>query len=154
MSRHRELPPLRVRPGVSLRLAAYLSAVHALALAAVLLLPLGGAPRAALAAAVLAGLAAGLAGPVLHRTPWTLREALWQADGTWSLKLASGRTLEGKLLPSTYVGQWLVLLAFRCGRVRTCCLPLLADNLDADVLRRLRVRLRLAAERRSPGPGA
>lgn len=137
-----------------MRLAAYLAAVHALGLAAVLLLPVGGALRAALAAAVLVGLAAGLAGPVLHRLPWALREAVWQADGTWSLTLASGRVLEGRLLPSTYVGRGLVLLAFRCGPLHPCFLPLLADNLDADALRRLRVRLRLSAARRVAGAEA
>jgi hypothetical protein len=136
------------------RLAAFLVAVHALGLGAVLTLPVGAAPRAALAAVVLAGLAAGVAGPVLHRLPWTLREAVWLADGTWSLTLASGRMLDARLLPSTYVGRWVVLLGFRCGRFRSCFMPLLADNLDADLLRRLRVRLRLHAGRGISGPEA
>jgi toxin CptA len=96
-----------------------------------------------MAAAVLLGLAYGLCGPVMHRFPWCLREAVWRGDGGWALIFAGGRELEGRLLPATYVGVSVVVLAFRCGRIRACFLPLCSDNLDPDLMRRLRVRLRL-----------
>jgi toxin CptA len=152
MTGHVERQPLRVGPGVSPRLAVFVSVVHGLALLVVCAVPLGIGPRLAMGAAVILGLAHGLAGPVLHRLPWSLREAVWKPDGSWLLTLSGGRQLDARLLPSTYVGSSLVVLAFRCGRLRPCFLPLLSDNLDPNLLRRLRVRLRLGAHDVSPRP--
>lgn len=138
-----ERPPLRVRPGISWRLGVFAAAMHGFALVAVYMLPMTVVQRGATAAVVMLGLVYGLAGRVLHRLPWSLREAVWRPDGGWSLILASGYELEGRLLASTYVSPLLVVLRFRCGRLRTCSLVLLPDNLQPDQLRRLRTRLRL-----------
>jgi toxin CptA len=73
-----------------------------------------------------------------------VREAVWRPDGTWTLTLASGRELEARLLTSTFVSPALVLLSFRCHRARRCSLVLFADALESELLRRLRVRLRLS----------
>jgi len=152
MPRHSEMPPLRVRPGISWRLGIFVTSIHGFALVAVYMLPMTVLQRCALAVAVMLGLAYEFAGQVMHRLPWSLCEAVWRPDGGWSLKLASGRELDGHLLPSTYVSPSLVVLRFRCGHLRTCSLLLLPDNLQPDRLRRLRVRLRLVGSGASGGP--
>ena len=138
-----ERPALVIRPGVSRRLALLVLVVHGLTLATVPLLPLALSGRAGLALALLSGCALSLGGAVWHRWPWSLREAVWWPDGAWSLIQGDGRERDGRLLGSTYVSPALVVLNFRCGRWRTPSLVLLPDNLEPDLLRRLRVRLRL-----------
>ncbi len=138
-----ERPALVIRPGVSRRLALLVLVVHGLTLATVPFLPLALAGRAGLALALLSGCALSLGGAVWHRWPWSLREVVWWPDGAWSLIQGDGRERDGRLLGSTYVSPALVVLNFRCGRWRTASLVLLADNLEPDLLRRLRVRLRL-----------
>jgi len=75
--------------------------------------------------------------------PWAGREAIWEPDGTWTLTLVSGKQVEARLLPSTFVTPGLSVLNLRRGRWRSCAMVLLPDTLDPDLLRRLRVRLRL-----------
>ena len=72
----------------------------------------------------------------------------WDEQGHWWLHLASGQVLAVRLLPSTYVSNWLVLLRFRAG-LHIYAVPLCSDALDAESLRKLRVRLRQLA-RSSP----
>ncbi len=150
MAKHGERPPLHLRPGLSRGLALFLLLTHGAAVLAVLLLPLPCYGRAALAAAVAAGLAYAVWAHLLRALPWSVREALWEPDGAWTLTLGSGRRLEARLSASTFVSPFLVVLNFRCGRWRRCALLLPADALDLDLLRRLRVRLRLSGE---SGPG-
>jgi hypothetical protein len=52
--------------------------------------------------------------------------------------------VQARLSPSSFVATGLVVLNFRHGRWRACSLVLLPDALDPHLLRRLRVRLRLA----------
>ena len=89
---------------------------------------------------------------VLRRAPWSLRDAPWQSDGAWLLTFASGREANGLLDPSTYVGVRLVVLNFRCGRVRRCALPLFDDAIHPEQLRRLRQRLRAEGGKRPATP--
>jgi hypothetical protein len=146
-NKHGERPPLRIRPRPSRRLALSLLVGHLAALAVVFAIPLGWYWRLGLAAAVLAGLAYGICAHVLYLAPWTVREATWGPDGTWTLALVSGRRVDARLLPSTYVTRGLQVLNFRTGRLRTRTLTLLPDAVDGDLLRRLRVRLRLEGAR-------
>ncbi len=62
--------------------------------------------------------------------------------GRWQLLRAGQDALDLKLLPGALVHPRVVVLCFRepGGRSRTCVLT--RDNLDAQTLRRLRVRLR------------
>ena len=147
MSRNRERPPLRLKPRPSRRLAAYLLVVHCAALAVVLAIPLDWYWRTGLAALVLAGLIFAVAAHVLYLVPWAVREVSWASDGTWWLTLVSGDLVKARLLPSTYVTGRLLVLNFRCGRWWPRAMVLLPDALDADLLRRLRVRLRLEGTR-------
>ncbi len=143
MTRSFERPALVIRPGVSRRLALFVLVAHVLTLAAIAFLPLALLGRVGLALAVLLGCALSLGGAVWHLWPWSLKEVIWQTDGSWYLIQGDGRQLEGRLLGSTYVSPALVVLNFRCGRWRNRSLVLLPDNLEPDLHRRLRVRLRL-----------
>jgi len=143
VSRHRERPPLRIRPGPSRRLAVFLIVAHCSALAVVFAISLDWYWRLALVLAVLVGFLNSLGVHYLYIVPWAVREATWEADGTWTLTLASGERIEASLLPSTYVTARLLVLNFRSGRWQYRSLVLPPDVLDANLLRRLRVRLRL-----------
>ena len=143
MTRPSERPALVIRPGVSRRLTLLVLVTHGLTLAAIAFLPLPLLGRVGLALAVLLGCALSLTGAVWHLGPWGLRELVWQADGHWCLIQGDGRQREGSLLGSTYVSPALVVLNFRCGRWQYRSLVLMPDNLEPDLLRRLRVRLRL-----------
>mgnify|MGYP003389020433 CR=1 FL=1 len=154
MTRPIERPAMVIRPGVSRRLAIMVLVVHGLTLVVVTLLPLALSGRAGLALAVLLGLALNLGGSVWHLWPWSLRAAVWRPDGTWSLIQGDGRERDGRLLGSTYVSPALVVLNFRCDRWRTPSLVLLPDNLEPDLLRRMRVRLGLEGTGRKGDRGA
>lgn len=147
--KHRKRPRLCVRPGPSRQLAAFLLATHGAALAVVFAVPLDWFLRALLAAAVVGGLAHAFGAHVLYLVPWAVREGTWESDGTWTLTLVSGERVEASLLPSTYVTARLLVLSFRCGRRRHRALVLATDALDANLLRRLRVRLRLTGAERT-----
>lgn len=129
-----------IEPGFSRRLCAFVLLTHASAGASVLALP---GPWRLLALPVAAGLGYQLSVLVLRRARWSIRSVLWQSDGTWHIKLTSGRVLQATLSPSTFVSVPLVVLNLRLGRMRGRSLPLFRDSLDPEQLRRLRQRLRL-----------
>ncbi|MBK1723713.1 hypothetical protein CKO23_15920 [Thiocystis violacea] len=131
-----------IRPRFSPRLAVFAAATHSLAFIVVWLLPIG-ALRFALASAVLASGFAVFHVHLLRRAPWSIRSATWQADGAWSLTLVSGRELDVSLSASSFVSLPLVILNFRRGWWHRYALPLAADAMEAEQLRRLRQRLRI-----------
>jgi toxin CptA len=57
--------------------------------------------------------------------------------------LVSGAEHEVRLAPTTFATLPLVVLNFRCGLLRRRALPVFADALDPEQLRRLRQRLRI-----------
>lgn len=145
MSRHTHRAPLRLQPRPSRWLAVFLVLVYGAVAAVALVLPVHWSARAALVLAAAGGLAYGMAHQVLRRLPWSVTGALWEPDGTWTLTLGDGREVEAKLCPSTFVSQSLVVLNFRRAWWWSPALVLPADSLDADLLRRLRARLRATA---------
>jgi len=142
--KHRQRPPLRVRPRTSRRLAVFLLTIHFAALAVVFALPLNGYLRTGLAVSVLVALAYSVGVHILYLVSSAVREATWGSDGVWTLTLASGEQIEARLPPSTYVTGNLLVLNFRRARWWSRSLVLLPDSLDATLLRRLRARVRLA----------
>lgn len=83
------------------------------------------------------------------RHPDAVLRVLWPAGDEWQLFTRGGQELVGTLLPESYVRPWLVVLRFKCPRLhRPRSVVILPDMLDANVMRRLRVRLGL----NSPGP--
>ncbi|MBK5963698.1 hypothetical protein CCR95_06265 [Thiocystis minor] len=131
-----------IRPRRSWRLAVFTGLTHGLAGAVVVMLPIY-PYRDPLW--ILVGLSAfhAFAVHVLRRAPWSIRTVLWQSDGDWLLTLNSGAEIEASLSPATFVSLPLVVLNFRSGRLRRHVLPLFADALDPEQLRRLRQRLRI-----------
>lgn len=147
MASHREQPPLLIQPRFSRRLAAFVALTHLLAAAAILALP---------GAASLLLIPVGLSLSyhvfvlVLGRAPWSIRSATWQADGNWTIALLSGTETEARLAPSTFVSVPLVVLNLRRSYFHRWALPLFADALDREQLRRLRQRLRIEGTGREP----
>ena len=118
------------------RLSAFTAIVHLGALVVVLgVLPLAAWP---LAAAVLA-LALGWA--LVPKAADVVR-LYGRVDDTWTLLRRDGRQEEGWRLVSEacFCRPWLVIVALRRGRRRRY-VPLAADAVPADALRRLRVSL-------------
>ncbi len=154
MSKHRARPPLRIRPRPSRSLAAFVALAYGATLSLVFVIPLGWYWRALLAVVVLSGLSYAFLAQVLYLVPRAVREAAWASDGTWTLTLVSGKRIEARLLPSTYVTERLLVLNFRCGSWQHRALVLLPDALEGELLRRLRVRLRLFGVQSDAGTDA
>jgi len=142
--KHKQRPPLRIRPRTSRRLAVFLLTIHFTAMAVVFALPLNGYLRAGLVVSVLVALAYSAGVHLLYLVSSAVREATWGSDGAWILTLVSGEQIEARLLPSTYVTGNLLVLNFHRARWWSRSLVLLPDSLDGNLLRRLRARLRLA----------
>ena len=127
--------PAPLRPRLSRRLAAFIALTHAGAaglypgLAGLLAL----AGRGAWPDRVVWPLA-GI-DPPLATHPLGGARGLLGEDG-WELTLGSGRRVQARLAPSTYVGPRLVVLNFRGPSWRRCSLVLPPDALDPDLLRR------------------
>jgi toxin CptA len=86
---------------------------------------------------------------ILHRGRRAPRRVICQPDGGWLLQDHHGQMQPARLLPSSYLHPRLVILNFALDqRPRRRNLVLCPDSLDAQTLRQLRVRLRLAAQGR------
>ncbi len=126
-------------PGRSTGLAALAFILHLGGLLAVLfVLP-----------AIVWPIAIALVGVALWRAtsprPGDVCRAQGQVDGEWTLTRRDGRREAGWRLDAqrAFCHPWLVILALQNGR-RRLYLPLAADAVGADALRRLRVSLRVA----------
>lgn len=76
-----------------------------------------------------------------RRSRWFVERVSCLADGSWALQTADGRNHPAWLLESSYVHPRLVILNFALGGLARRSVVLLPDSIDADDLRRLRVRL-------------
>jgi hypothetical protein len=143
MAGHRSLPPLRIVPAPSRRLAAFVVLVHAAAVGVLVPLP---APdiwlRAVLGALILLSFGYVIWAQVLRRAPWSVVAVDWNERG-WQATFADGSTRPVRLLPSTFVGVGLVILHLRASWLWRPTLLLSADAVPEDHLRRLRMLLRL-----------
>ena len=82
--------------------------------------------------------------------PGAVRHVSWKEADHCRLTLQSGKQLDVTLAPQAFILPWLVVLHFRTSRRRTRYLPVLADMLDEDLFRQLRVRLRIAMDQGTP----
>ena len=78
--------------------------------------------------------------------PAAIRHVSWKEAEYCRLVLQSGKQLDVTLAPQAFILPWLVVLHVRISRRRTRYLPVLADMLDEDLFRQLRVRLRIAMD--------
>jgi len=70
-----------------------------------------------------------------------LKEVISNSDGSWLLIDYADRVYSAKLLPSTTVFTFLTILNFSYGTFHRKNIVLFPDSLEADQMRRLRVRL-------------
>ena len=73
--------------------------------------------------------------------PESIDEFTCEEGGAWMLLTRGGTLHKAQLLPSTYIHPALVVLNFSTGKNRRSVV-ILPDRMDAEALRRLRVRLR------------
>ncbi|MCG5493003.1 hypothetical protein LPW33_02340 [Ectothiorhodospira variabilis] len=141
MDRKQENKALCVTVGRSLWVRMVMGAMYAAASGAVLI---SGTPGSVKAALVLFLVGSILSAWVGHRQgrAGTIEVLGCHGDGQWWMRQAGDQPIRVCILPDTVVLPWLVLLSMRCERGRYHRLPLMADAVDADDLRRLRVRLR------------
>ena len=78
--------------------------------------------------------------------PDAIRRVIWKDAQHCQLTLTSGRQLDVGLATQAFILPWLVVLHFNTPERHLRYLPVLADMLDEDVFRRLRVRLRIAID--------
>ncbi len=111
------------------------------------LLPTMGLPvwaTAGLVASVLVSYLWLVARHALMRHPGATVSLLWPSGTQWHVRSRNGAEVSAQLSPESFVRPWLTVLLLRPetgGRPRN--VVLLADMLDAEAFRRLRVRLRL-----------
>ncbi len=125
----------------SRRLVILLMLAHAGALVLVLMLPLPWPAMLVLWLATLVSMGWSISIAFLRRS--AIVELIHEAEGEWALRDAAGNAMMGRLLPGSYLHPQLVVLNFaRNGeRWRLRRVVILADMLDADSFRRLRVWL-------------
>ena len=130
---------LALRP--SMRALQWLFALHVVPVA---LLPFAMNPGAPLM--LLVG-AFGLSWLWLRRHPAfgfgkrAVQRLTWHADGTWLVQDAEGRKSEAELRPNSYVHMRLLVLNFKLKSGGRRTRVLLGDELEQELLRRLRARL-------------
>jgi hypothetical protein len=135
--------PLELTPGPSYRLTIYLLLGHCVAAMLLLSVPVPPWLKMGLAVMIVGSLHWSYRMQVTRSAGAAIVRAAWDAQGTWELTIRSGECLQARLLPDSFVSSPLVVLNFQLGPRRRRSLVLTPDNTDQQLLRRLRVRLRL-----------
>jgi len=133
---------LFIRLGASRRLTVVLGAVYVGAIFCGFVVELPVAIRGIVAVCVLF---AGVRCVALHGSRRSARAIVllvWDRRGRWRLLQRDGRLLDVRLEPGGYTHPQLVVLVFRTAPGRRLRVLMVPDMVDADQLRRLRVRLR------------
>jgi hypothetical protein len=136
---------LRVTPRPSAILALSLGAAHLLALTSVFAVSLPLALKLALGAAVLASLCHAVYVHVLLQGRRSIRELIWTSSGALLVKDAHGRDWDAHVCANSFVHPRLLVLRLSLDKGSPRAMVLLPDSVTADVLRQLRVRLRLTS---------
>ena len=113
---------------------------------------LGGLLFALRSGPVLAGLASLVAlswiftrrHPVFGFGPRALVRLTWHREGNWTLHDASGASCEAELQGNSFVHDFVLVLNFRLRDGGSRSRALLGDELEPELLRRLRARLKMA----------
>jgi toxin CptA len=134
---------IELRPRPSLRAVQWLLALHVLAIALVFLAEPPKWIGLGFAAALFASWQLTRRAPAAGYGPKALTRLIWHADSTtWTIETASGSSEDAELLGSSLVQPWLIVLRFRLKKSgRRSSRALLGDELDAELLQRLRRRL-------------
>lgn len=143
-------PPLHIQPGVSRRLGYFLLVTHGLAAIVALLMP--GMPWWG-RLLILCGV--GWSGGYYWRLhlsrqhPAAVLEATFYNVNSWRVTTRSGSQF-AVLESSSFLQPWLCVLNLRMQSGAVCSLILLPDNTPPDILRRLRVRVKLSTTNLPP----
>lgn len=144
MSSQKYAAPLALEIAPSWWLGALLLSVHAMTITLLFLLP---DLPITLSIVLAAALAVHAGFSVLHhallRTPRSVVRLLWNAEDVWILTLRDRTTVETQLVPGSFVHPLLTVLNFRITRWRRAPVVIFPGRVDAEVFRKLRVRLRL-----------
>ena len=134
---------LRIKPEHSSRLLLFVCGTHFAALAVVPFLAIAPGLQLSMLVLIAISLVHTFRTHVLRTNGYAIRTVEWDGKGEWVLLMASGKIVPAQLRRTSYVQPWLVILNFSLGRFSSRTLILLPDAVDPEVLRRLRVRLRL-----------
>ena len=135
--------PLYLEIGPSRLMVAWLLLVTVAALSVLWRVPFPGWLSLLLTFAVLLGLLMSWRKQVQRCHPDAVRSMVWNEGRQCQLNLNSGQQQAVELASRAFVLPWLVILYFESPLWRPQQLVLLPDMLDADVFRRLRVRLKI-----------
>jgi len=109
----------------------------------ILLLPLELWLQLTIAFVITISLIQAMRNHVLRSHGPAITSAEWNSEGEWLLFTVNGDELSAQLKASSYVQHWLIVLNFSIAPFQRRSLILLPDAIDPDLLRQLRVRLRL-----------
>jgi len=137
------VPPLRLTPEKSTALLSFILSAHISAAGVVLLLPLEFWLQLIVLFGIAVSLIQGISTHVIYSRGSAIRSAEWDSEGEWRLRTVSGNELTAQLKSSSNVQTWFVILNFSISPFQRHSLILLPDAVDPDLLRRLRVRLKL-----------
>ncbi len=140
------VPALRLAPKRSTTLLIFVLAAHIGAVGMVALLPLEFGLQLLILLAVTVSLIQAFRTHLFCSSSAAIRSVEWSCDGEWRLFTATGDELAAQLKASSYLQPWLVVLNFSTSRFGRRSLILLPDAIDPELLRRLRVRLRLLGD--------
>ena len=140
------VPALRLTPKKSTTLLIFILTAHISALGVIPLLPLEFWLQLAILLVVIVSLIQVFRTHLLCSSGAAITSVEWDSDGEWTLFTAAGDELAAQLKASSYVHPWFVVLNFSISRFGRRSLILLPDAVDPELLRRLRVRLRLLGD--------
>ena len=127
-------------------MAVWLTGVHIVPLLLLPLLPLPVWLRLVIASIALYSLLDAWRRLIRRSHPAAVRSVTWKDAEHCHLLLQSGKQLDVMLASQAFIMPWLVVLHFRTSPRHVRYLPVLADMLDEEVFRLLRVRLRIAMD--------
>ncbi len=119
-----------------------LASGHLLALLSLMFCDLPAGVVAVLVASILVSLIWNTIRHANPRSRWFIRRLTWTADGRWLLQTGTGEQREVRLIGG-YRHPRLLILRFAWGWLGRCAVVLPPDAADPDLVRRLRVRLRM-----------
>lgn len=141
--------PLHLVPHFSIWHAIILIFIHTLAFLNIIILPISIPMRIVLIVAMLILSWREISLHVLYTAAQAIQTAIWDEMGVWTLEFASGKTYHAELLGDSLITTFLIILNFRIPTFRIftfpfrCSLILTNNNCDPELLRQLRVRLRI-----------
>jgi len=137
------VPTLRLTPQKSIVLLSFILIAHTGAMGVILLLPLELWMQLFISLVVIISLIQALRTHILRANGSTIKSAEWDSEGEWRLFTVNGDELAAQLKASSYVQPWFIVLNFSINRFGRRNVILLPDSVDPELLRHLRVRLKL-----------